>query len=79
MLVNDSIYLLDESLKKLEEIRAFETRQREPEWEQLSREEQGEQESNHRQSGKKGCYHWYHTHFSILKLARVFPGSSVAV
>lgn len=57
MLVNDSIYLLDESLKKLEEIRAFETRQREPEWEQLSQEEQGEQESNHRQSGEKVFYH----------------------
>ncbi|GMH33488.1 hypothetical protein BSKO_01322 [Bryopsis sp. KO-2023] len=69
MLVNDSIYLLDESMKKLEEIREVERKQGTPEWDALTSEEREEQQSNLRSSGQqlkgllglaKGCIDTMH-------------------
>lgn len=60
MLVNDSIFLLDESLKKLEEIKEIETLMGQTEeWNRLTAEEQQERERDLRQHGAhlKACFH----------------------
>lgn len=52
MLVNDSIFLLDESLKKLEEIREIETlMDDQQEWNRLTQEERHDRERDHRAYG----------------------------
>lgn len=52
MLVNDSIFLLDDSLKKLEEIKEIETlMSKEDEWNALSQEERQDRERDLRQHG----------------------------
>lgn len=52
MLVNDSIYLLDETMKKLQEMREIEQLMaKAEEWNKLSHEEQEEKKKNLRQNG----------------------------
>eukprot|EP00803_Ostreobium_quekettii_P005944 evm.model.scf_1775.3 EVM.evm.TU.scf_1775.3 scf_1775:17856-20430(+) len=69
MLINDSIYLLDESLKKVQDMRDSEQRRNQPEWNQLSPQEQQQQEHNRSELGThlkqllylaKGCIETLH-------------------